>query len=77
MVTKIMGLHVSTGIPLSLATRLTYHLVPNGSSFQYTKPHSSILEIWLFYIALLRNASARYLCHPTIFSFVGIRPSLI
>ena len=71
-VTKIIWLHLSTSIPLSPLIAITYHLISNNSPFQYTRPHSSIIENWFSYITLLRNASARYLCHPTIFLFIRI-----
>ena len=70
--TKITWLHLSTNISLSPPIALTYHLIPNSSLFQYIKPHSSIIGNWLFYIALLRNASACYPCHPIIFQFIEI-----
>ena len=34
----------SNDIPLSPSIALTYHLVPDGSPFRYTKPHPSIVE---------------------------------
>ena len=38
----------SNDIPLSSPIALTYHLVPDGSLFRYTKPHSSIVGNRLF-----------------------------
>ena len=52
---------ISNNIPPSLPIALTYNLIPDGSSFQYTKPHSSIVENWLSYIVLLKSAPAAIL----------------
>ena len=49
---------LSNNILLSLPIALTYQLVSNSSSFQYTKPHSSIVGNRLSYIVLLRSALA-------------------
>ena len=75
---------ISNNILLSPPIALTYCLIPDGSPFQYTKSHLSIVGTWLSYIALLRSLSAaipfvgkRSHHHPTIFPFVGKRPSLI
>ena len=79
---------ISNNIPLSLPIALTYCLVSDSSLFRYTKPHSSIIRNWPFYIALLRSPPAaipfvekRFLRHPyrhpIIFPFVGKQSSLI
>ena len=54
----------SNKIPLSLPIALTYCLVPDGSSFWYTKSHSSIVGNRLFYISLLKSP-------PAAIPFVG------
>ena len=63
---------ISNNISLSPPIALTYCLVPDGSPFQYTKPHSSIIGNRLSYIAVLRNPPAaisfvekRSLCYLT------------
>ena len=58
----------SNNISLSPPIALTYCLVSDGSSFQYTKLHSSIVGNRLFYIALLRSL-------PAAIPFVGKRIS--
>ena len=75
---------IFSDISLSPTIALTNCLVPDGSLFQYTKPHSSIVGNRLSYIALLRNLPAaipfvgkRSHRHSTIFPFVGKGPSLI
>ena len=47
----------SNNIPLNLPMVLIYHLVFNSSLFQYTKPHSSIIENWFSFIVLLKCTS--------------------
>ena len=59
---------IPNNITLSPPIALTYCLVSDGSPFQYTKPHSSIVGNWLSYIALLRSPPAAIL-------FVGKRTS--
>ena len=56
----------SNNIPLSSPITFTYYLIPDGSPFQYTKPHLSIIKNCLSYIALLRSA-------PAVLPFVGKR----
>ena len=51
----------SNNIPLNLPIVFIYHFVLNGSSFQYTNPHLSIVGNWLSYIVLLQNALAAIL----------------
>ena len=75
---------ISNNILLSLSIALTYCLIPDGSPFWYTKPHSSIVGNRLSYIALLKSLPAvisfigkRSHRHPTIFLFIRQRPSLI
>ena len=52
---------LTNNILLSLPIALTYHFVPDSSSFWYTKPHLSIVGNWLAYITLLRSAPATIL----------------
>ena len=49
---------IPNDILLSPPIALTYRLVPDGSSFRYTKPHSSIVGNRFSYIALLRSLPA-------------------
>ena len=64
---------LTNNILLSSLIALTYHFVPDSSSFWYTKLYSSIIGNWHSYITLLRNVSAAILfigkcsfCHLTI-----------
>ena len=57
----ILLIIISNDISLSSPIAFTHCLVPNGSLFWYTKPHSSIVENWLSYIALLGSAPATML----------------
>ena len=75
---------ISNDIPRSLPIALTCCLIPDGSLFQYTKPHLSIVRNRLSYIALLRSLPAaipfvgkRSYRHSIIFSFVRKWLSLI
>ena len=72
----------SNNIPLSLPIALTYCF--DGSSFWYTKPHSSIignqlptLHCWEALPAAIPFVRKHSHCHSTIFPFVGKQPSLI
>ena len=49
---------IPNDIPLSPPIALTYRLVPDGSLFWYTKPHSSIIGNRLSYIALFKSPAA-------------------
>ena len=49
---------IPNNILLSPPIAYTYCLVPDGSPFRYTKPHSSIVGNWLSYIALLESPPA-------------------
>ena len=49
-------------IQLSPLIVLTYHFVPNGLLFQYTKPHLSIIGNCHSYIGLLKNTPAIIFC---------------
>ena len=58
---------ISNDIPLSPPIALTYYLVPDGSPFQYTKPHSAIFGNWLSYIAVIEKPTSCYLiCWETL-----------
>ena len=72
----ILLIIISNNILLSPLIALTNYLIPDDSSFWYTKPHLSIVENRLFYIALLRSAPAAILFvgkhslhHPIAVSF--------
>ena len=76
----------SSNILLSPPIAFTYCF--DGLSFWYTKPHSSIIENQLPILHCWKALPAAILfvgkhslrhpyCHPTIFSFVRKRPSLI
>ena len=67
----------SKDILLNLSIVLIYHLISNGSSFKYIKPHLFIIGNRFSYIALLKNVSARYLCYSIIFPFVEIQFFLV
>ena len=65
---------IPNDISLSLPIALTYCLVPDGSPFQYTKSHLSIVGNWRFYIALLRSPPAAI--HPSAYcSFDSYSPT--
>ena len=65
---------ISNDISLSLPIAFTYCLIPDGSPFQYTKPHSSIIGNWFSYIALLRSIPAAI---PSVGKRTSRYPSVI
>ena len=65
---------IPNNIPLSPPIALAYCLVPDGSLFQYTKPHSTIVGNRLSYIALLGSPPAAI--HPSSYcSFDSYLPT--
>ena len=52
----------SNDIPLSPLIVLTYHLIPDGSPFWYTKPHPSIIEKRTSRYPICRKA-----LHPSLY----------
>ena len=53
----ILLIIVSNNISLCPPNALTYHFIPDGSFFQYIKPHSSIVRNWFSFIVLLKYTS--------------------
>ena len=52
----------SNNILLNPLMALTYYLVSDSSSFQYTKPHLLIVENLLCFIALLKYINPLFYC---------------